>query len=222
MALELNPGHTALLAMDLENDIVHEEGAFKDFGFAQMVKDNDVLGKTSSLLTAARNAGVLVIYVSVKFRPGYPERPANAGLWQGLHGANALVEGTWGASIHDAVAPQDGEPVVTKRGVSAFMASDLEPILKNKRIGTLLLAGVATNFVVEGTAREASDRGYDVVRRGRLLCVCEPGGPRCGPQRRPALPVHHFQQRRGHRRACRSSIGIPRQRAKHPARCLFV
>ena len=163
MALELNSGHTALLAMDFENDIVHEEGAFKDFGFAQMVKDNDVLGKTATLLTAARNAGVLVVYVSVKFRPGYPERPANAGLWQGLHGANALVEGTWGASIHDAVSPQDGEPVVTKRGVSAFMASDLEPILKNQRIGTLLLAGVATNFVVEGTAREASDRGYNVV-----------------------------------------------------------
>ena len=53
--------------------------------------------------------------------------------------------------------------MVTKRGVSAFMASDLEPILKNRRIGTLLLAGVATNFVVEGTAREASDRGYNVV-----------------------------------------------------------
>ncbi len=163
MALELNPGHTALLVMDFENDIVHEEGAFKDFGFAQMVKDNDVLGKTARLLTAARNAGVLTIYVSVKFRPGYPERPANAGLWQGLHAANALIEGTWGAAIHDALPPQDGEPVVTKRGVSAFTASDLEPILKNKRIGTLLLAGVATNFVVEGTAREACDRGYNVI-----------------------------------------------------------
>ena len=163
MALELNPGHTALLVMDFENDIVHEEGAFKDFGFARMVKENDVLGKTARLLTVARNAGILTIYVSVKFRPGYPERPANAGLWQGLHAANALVEGTWGATIHDALPPQDGEPVVTKRGVSAFTASDLEPILKNKRIGTLLLAGVATNFVVEGTAREACDRGYNVV-----------------------------------------------------------
>ena len=35
--------------------------------------------------------------------------------------------------------------------------------MKNKRIGTVLLAGVATNFVVEGTAREACDRGYNVV-----------------------------------------------------------
>lgn len=163
MALELNTHHTALLVMDFENDIVHPEGAFKDFGFAQMVQDNGVLDKTAQLLAAARRSGTLVIYVSVKFRPGYPERPANAPLWQGLHAANALVEGSWGASIHDAVAPQEGEAVVTKRGVSAFTASDLEPILKNKRIGTLLLAGVATNFVVEGTAREASDRGYQVV-----------------------------------------------------------
>lgn len=163
MALIIDPHHTALLAMDFENDIVHEEGAFKDFGFAQMVKDNDVLHKTSQLLAVARNASVTVIYVSVKFRPGYPERPANAGLWEGLHETNALIEGTWGAEIHSAVTPLKGEPVVTKRGVSAFMASDLEPILKNKRIGTVILAGVATNFVVEGTAREASDRGYRVL-----------------------------------------------------------
>lgn len=163
MALEIDKRHTALLAMDFENDIVHPEGAFKDFGFAQMVADNNVLDKASQLLVAARTAGLTVIYVSVKFRAGYPERPANGGLWQGLHGANALVEGTWGAQIHDRVAPMASEAVVTKRGVSAFAASDLEQILRTKRIGTLLLAGVATNFVVEGTARQACDLGYDTI-----------------------------------------------------------
>ncbi len=163
MALEIDKRHTALLAMDFENDIVHPDGAFKDFGFAQMVADNNVLDKAAQLLAAARGAGLTVIYVSVKFRPGYPERPANAGLWQGLHAATALVEGTWGAEIHEKVAPQAGEAVVTKRGVSAFNASDLEQILRTKRIGTLLLAGVATNFVVEGTARQACDLGYDTV-----------------------------------------------------------
>ncbi|MCH7737809.1 MAG: cysteine hydrolase [Chloroflexi bacterium] len=163
MALEIDKRHTALLAMDFENDIVHPDGAFKDFGFAKMVADNNVLDKTAQLLAAARGAGITVIYVSVKFRPGYPERPANAGLWQGLHGASALIEGTWGAEIHEKVAPREGEAVVTKRGVSAFAASDLDQILRTARIGTLLLAGVATNFVVEGTARQACDLGYDAV-----------------------------------------------------------
>ncbi|MBQ11740.1 MAG: hydrolase [Planctomyces sp.] len=163
MALTIDKEQTALLAMDLENDIVHEEGAFKDFGFAQMVKQNDVLGKTTGLLDAARRAGVKVIYVSVKFRAGHPELNRSAGLFQAVVEANALVEGTWGATIHEAVAPKEGEPVITKRSVSAFAGSDLANLLSASEITTLLLCGVATNFVIEGTARDAVDRGYNVV-----------------------------------------------------------
>ena len=163
MALTIDKAHTALLAMDFENDIVHENGAFKDFGFAAMVKQNDVLTKTARLLDAARRSGVKVIYVSVKFRAGHPERPANGGLFGALVEASTLVEGTWGAEIHESVTPRDGEPVVTKRGASAFYASDLAALLATGGIDTLLLSGVATNFVVEGTAREATDRGYNVV-----------------------------------------------------------
>ncbi len=163
MALAIDKGHTALLAMDFENDIVHENGAFKDFGFAAMVKQNDVLAKSARLLDAARRSGVKVIYVIIKYRPGYPERPANAGLFAATAQANAIVEGTWGAEIHESVTPQDGEPVVTRRGVSAFYGSDLAALLTTRGIDTLLLSGVATNFVVEGTAREAADRGYNVV-----------------------------------------------------------
>jgi nicotinamidase-related amidase len=163
MALELDKSKTALLAMDFENDIVHEEGALKDFGLAQMVKENDILAKVSTMLDAARSAGVKVVYVSVKFRQGHPEVSPYTGLFQAVVATNALVEGTWGAQIHEAVAPRDGEPVVTKRAVSAFAASDLEKLLNASGISTLLLCGVATNFVVEGTAREAADRGYNVV-----------------------------------------------------------
>ena len=72
------------------------------------------------------------------------------------------MEGTWGASIHEAVAPREGEPVVTKRSVSAFAGSDLAHLLSASGITTLLLSGVVTNLVVEGTAREAVDRGYNV------------------------------------------------------------
>ena len=108
MALTIDKPHTALLAMDFENDIVHEDEAFKDFGFAQMVRQNDVLGKAARLLDSARRSGVKVIYVSVKFRPGHHEAPQYAGLFQGAAQANALVEGTWSAAIHETVTPQEG------------------------------------------------------------------------------------------------------------------
>ena len=164
MALTLDKAHTALLAMDFQNDIIHETGKFKDFGAPAMVKQGDVLGKMGRLLDAARRAGVKVIYVMVQFRPGHPElRKPPAPILAGAVQMGALVEGTWGAAIHTAVAPKGGDFVVTKRGISAFCASDLSAILRNAGIRTLLLTGVATNFVVEGTAREAADRGYQVV-----------------------------------------------------------
>ncbi len=162
MAITIDKEHTALLAMDFQNDLVHEDGAFKDFGFAQMVRQNDVFGKTARLLDAARRASLKVIYVSLEFRPGHPEINRSAGIFQAIVDANALVEGTWGASIHEAVAPREGEPVITKRAVSAFAGSDLANLLSASGITTLLLSGVVTNFVVEGTAREGVDRGYNV------------------------------------------------------------
>ncbi len=163
MTITIDKDHAALLVMDFQNDLVHEDGAFKDFGFAQMVKQNDVFDKTAALLDTARRTGLKVIYVSVKWRPDYPEINRSAGLFQAVIGANALVEGTWGASIHEAVAPREDEPSLAKRSVSAFAGSDLTNLLTASGITTLLLTGVATNFVVEGTAREAVDRGYNAI-----------------------------------------------------------
>ena len=165
MALTIDKSRTALLAMDFQNDIVDEKGAFKDMGFAQMAKQTGVLEKTRRLLDAARGAGLKVIYITVAFRPGHPEFPPTT-TSQLAHGAKAVnfgVEGSWGAAVHPTVAPTAGDLVVTKRGVSAFAGSDLVNVLWAGRIDTLLLTGVATNFVVEGTAREAVDRGYNVV-----------------------------------------------------------
>ncbi len=64
------------------------------------------------------------------------------------------------------MAPREGEPVVTKRSVRAFAGSDLSHLLSASGITTLLLSGVVTNFVVEGTAREGVGRGYTVLKEG--------------------------------------------------------
>lgn len=162
MALTIDKSQTAVVALDLENDIVDERGAFKGFGFAAQVKERNVLSNAMKVLGAARKAKVFVMYVGVKYRPGYPERAINCGMWQAVAQSNALVEGSWGSQVHADVAPLPGEPVLAKHGISAFCSSDLGAILRTKGIRNLFLMGVATNFVVEGTAREASDMGYNV------------------------------------------------------------
>jgi nicotinamidase-related amidase len=52
---------------------------------------------------------------------------------------------------------------VYKRGVSALAGTELDRLFRLRDINTLVLTGVATQFAVEGTAREAVDRGYRVL-----------------------------------------------------------
>lgn len=153
---------TVLLVMDFQNDIVHEKGTFAAWGFAEHVQKQRALENTAALLTKARKAGVKVIYIKVEHALGYPEiKNSKIGMYQGMKQAQALLEGTWGAQIHDAVKPQPEETVLVKRRINPFTIPAFETELKGKEI--LLLAGVATNFVVEECARTAAAKDYTVV-----------------------------------------------------------
>jgi nicotinamidase-related amidase len=66
-------------------------------------------------------------------------------------------------SIHQSVAPADGETIVTKRRVSAFAGSDLDVVLRAGGIESLVLTGIATSGVVLSTVRQAADLDFDVI-----------------------------------------------------------
>lgn len=163
MPAEFDKGKTALILCDFDNDIVHPDGKFAGWGFPQEAARRNVISNSRNLLAAARRAGMPVIHIKVAFRAGMAGIPQNAALWQGAAEAEALVEGTWGAEIHDDVAPRDGEIVVVKRRVSGFYHTDLQVALAQMNLTTMILAGVATNYVIEGTARDAADAGYTVI-----------------------------------------------------------
>lgn len=163
MALAIDKQRTALLCLHLQNDVVEQGGALRDFGLAAMVESQGVLAKIARLQEAAHATDVKVVHVAARFQPGYPDRPLNAPLWHAVVAANALVEGTWGAEFHPKVAPRADDVVVINKGTSAFSGSNLGEELASPEIAMLLLAGVATNFVVESTAREAADLGYEVA-----------------------------------------------------------
>ncbi|HXD79665.1 MAG TPA: isochorismatase family cysteine hydrolase [Puia sp.] len=111
---------------------------------------------------AARAAAIPVIYVIVGFRKGFPEvGPFNKGFSALTRGAG--FPGLENPEVDAVVAPRPGDIVVTKRRVSAFAGSDLEVILRARRIDHLVLTGIATSGVVLSTLREAADRDYGLT-----------------------------------------------------------
>ena len=151
--LQIDRGRTAVLIMDYQNEIVSNFAA----------QQPGLLARAATVLAAAREAGLPVIYVVVRFRPGYPEVSPRNKLFGGIREAGRLQEGAEGAEIHPQVAPQAGDVVVTKRRVGAFATTDLETILRARDVSTLLLFGIATSGVVLSTVRWAADADYAMV-----------------------------------------------------------
>ena len=151
--LNLDKDHTAVLIMDYQNDIV--SGVTDAYP--------QLLDNAAAVLRGARQAGIPVIYVVVRFRPGYPEVSARNKIFSGLKAAGRLAEGSPGADIHASVAPQPDEVVVTKRRVGAFSTTDMSSVLNACQATSLVLLGIATSGVVLSTVRWAADADYDLI-----------------------------------------------------------
>jgi nicotinamidase-related amidase len=159
---QLDPARAALLALDFQNYGVHPQGYWATHGEPEWPAiARPAVENTARVLAAARRHRVLVVHVGVAWRPGSPEMNLTAPLF--ARAPDRSVEGTWGSEFYAPVAPAPGELVVYKRGVSALAGTELDRLFRLRDINTLVLTGVATQFAVEGTAREAVDRGYRVV-----------------------------------------------------------
>jgi nicotinamidase-related amidase len=141
---------TALLVMDVQD------------GIADRLGSPELLDRLAAAAATARTAGVRVIYVKVGFRDGYPEVSPRNRSFSRIAGTSLFTDSN-PSGIHNAVAPQPGESVVTKKRVSAFAGSDLDVVLRAGGIDSLVLAGIATSGVVLSTLRQAADLDFELT-----------------------------------------------------------
>jgi nicotinamidase-related amidase len=140
---------TALLVMDLQQGVVN-----------RLSEDAGYLTRVSAAVSAARGAGIGVIYVVVAFRRGYPEVSRRNKSFATIAGTGRFTDSDPDARIHPAVGPAADDVIVAKRRVSAFAGSDLDLVLRAGGVEHLVLAGIATSGVVLSTVRQAADLDY--------------------------------------------------------------
>ena len=169
-SLAIDAARTAFLIIDMQRDFLEPGGFGESLG-------NDVsrlaaaIGPCQAVLRAAREAGLLVLHTREGHRPDLSDAPpakVARGDPSGRIGAmgpmgRILIRGEPGHDIVAALAPAPGEPVIDKPGKGAFYQTDLDLMLRNRGVETLLVAGVTTEVCVHTTVREANDRGYRCV-----------------------------------------------------------
>ena len=149
--MTLDPNATALVLIDLQNGIVGRQTAPRS-GAA-------VVEAAMALAERFRAARAPVVLVNVAFAADLSDAPPSA-VDEPMFGGGGLPDG-WSELVPGLARPTDLR--VTKRNWGAFHGTELDTILRRRGVTTIVLGGIATNFGVEGTAREAWQHGYDVV-----------------------------------------------------------
>lgn len=159
---KVNPRHSLLMVVDVQNDFCHGEGSMSRAGQDLSMVD-EMMPPLLNLLEEGRRVGAPVI-----FTQAVHSRWTDSQSWSTrLHGVDLDMprhcrEGSWGAELYE-VAPREDERVLVKRRFSAFYGTDLDVMLRALGIRTLIMTGVATNICVETTARDGFMRDYHVV-----------------------------------------------------------
>jgi len=151
------------LVLDMQNDLVAEDGPSGKGPLGQQVRERGILERTAAAIAKARAAKVPIGYVRVGFSPDYRECPTTSIIFSGARQHGLFKLGTRGTEVHTKIAPQPGDFDVVKNRVSPFYGTNLEPILRANGIERIFCSGVSTIAVVQGTVRDAHDRDYAVT-----------------------------------------------------------
>ena len=162
--MSINASKSALLILHYQNGLVRHDGVFAFSGTPGQVEKHNCLEKTAGVLKASRGASILVVYVNISYRPGFPElKKPTYPLIESIQERGAFLRGSRDAEVPDELKPEEGDITVINFDSSAFSHTDLDCILRAKDIKQLFLAGIATNWIVESTTRYGAELGYDIT-----------------------------------------------------------
>lgn len=171
----LDLSRTAVVVIDMQNDFCHPQGWLGHIG-VDVSPARKPIPHLAKLLPALRAQDVPVIWLNWGNRPDrlnlspsllhvYKPSGRGTGLGDPLpgSGAHVLEEASWSAQVVDELAPEPADIHVAKFRMSGFWDTELDSILRNLGLTTLLFAGVNVDQCVLCTLQDANFLGYDCI-----------------------------------------------------------
>ncbi|AFT71595.1 isochorismatase hydrolase [Alloalcanivorax dieselolei B5] len=173
--IELDLNRTQLVVVDMQNDFCHPQGWFGIQG-VDISPMRSPLTTLIPLVDGWRALGYPVLWLNWGIRPDCANLsptqlhkgrrlPDGIGYGDALPGqdSRAVVAGDWGARNVDELPPREGDLLIHKHRLSGFWDSELDSVLRQRGITTLLFAGINTDRCVFSTLQDAAFLGYDCV-----------------------------------------------------------
>jgi ureidoacrylate peracid hydrolase len=164
LAERLDPAHTALIVVDMQNDFCAPGGYVSNLG-RDVSACGEIVPAVNALVAGAREHGVPVIWLMAEYADAEIPVPMLAKKMEMGVSAISCARGTWGAAPF-GVAPLPDEALVVKHCYSGFVGTDMEARLTALGASTLVFAGVQTNVCVDSTLRDGHSLGHYIVVAG--------------------------------------------------------
>jgi nicotinamidase-related amidase len=168
LAALVDPAHTALVTSEVQQGVVGERSALPALAEAA----GPMLDNLARLVPAARSAGVQVVHCTAYRRADGKGANHNARLFLGVQRSPvALLPGSEAVEVVPALGPEPDDLVLTRtHGLDPMSGTDLDPVLRNLGVRTIVVTGVSVNVAVTNLVMDAVNRGYDVVLPRDAVC----------------------------------------------------
>ncbi|HEY5586059.1 MAG TPA: isochorismatase family cysteine hydrolase [Ruminiclostridium sp.] len=159
--LSFKKENCALLIIDMQNAFIHPEGSLSKMGL-DTSRTSIVIEPIKQLKNKFKASNRPVIYLQHTHRPDRTDAGLIAKVFPPIMDLGHCFDGSWDGEIIDELKPDEDDFIVKKHRFSAFYNTQLEDVLRELAIETLVVAGIATNVCVESTIRDAFYRDFNV------------------------------------------------------------
>lgn len=167
--VEIDPKHAALLFIDVQNHTARRNGGtYKGlseaeidarYGYFFATMCDSAVPNMQRVQAACRKGGIEVLYTVIESLTHDGRDRSLDYKISGIH----VPKGSWDARVIDEIAPAEDEIVLPKTSSSVFISTNLDYVLRNLGVQSLIIAGILTDQCIDSAVRDACDHGYLVT-----------------------------------------------------------